>query len=401
MFAVLRRPGVLALLTLNVLSRIAPAGAGVLIVVHTHALTDSYAAAGAVAAASALALAIAAPLLGGVVDRRGQTGVLIASGVVSGGAYVALALLPSAAPTVAIAAIGAVAGGSQPPLGACLRTLWPDLLDHDEEAVDAAFALEAAVLELTYIAGPLGFLTLAALASSRVSIGVLGAMVVVGTIAFALRPESCAWRPHDHAEEIPRAARSALAAPGVRMVVAVMAIVGVLVAAVEVAIAAATHDAGAPGATGPLLALWGVGSLIGGVVVARTGGVRSVPLLLLALAVSHGALALGATMPVVLGALLVVAGAFVAPTFGAMSALTGRVAPVGTATEAFAWTTTALGAGVAVGAAVAGVVVDAGGPATAFVVAGALTLPAAAVAVVSAPTGGTAAVAAAGPPGPS
>jgi MFS family permease len=388
MFAVLRRPGVLALLTLNVLSRIAPAGAGVLLVVHTHALTDSYAAAGAVAAASALTLALAAPLLGGIVDRRGQTGVLVVSGAVSGGAYVALALLPSVAPTVAIAAIAAVAGGSQPPLGACLRTLWPDLLDHDEEAVNAAFALEAAVLELTYIAGPLGFLTLAALASSRVSVGVLGVMVVIGTIAFALRPESRAWRPHDHGDPdaSPRAARSALSSPGVRMVVAIMAIVGVLVAAVEVAVAAATHDAGAPGATGPLLALWGLGSLLGGVVVARAGGVRSVPLLLVALAVSHGALALGASALVVLGALLVVAGAFIAPAFGAMSALTARVAPTGTATEAFAWTTTALGAGVAVGAAIAGVVVDAGGPAVAFAVAGALTLPAAAVAVVSAPT---------------
>ncbi|HET6506826.1 MAG TPA: MFS transporter [Baekduia sp.] len=385
MFAVLRRPGVLALLTLNVLSRIAPAGAGVLIVVHTHALTGSYAAAGAVAAASALSLALAAPLLGGIVDRRGQTGVLVVSGAVSGGAFLALALLPSTAPTVAIAAVAAVAGGSQPPLGACLRTLWPDLLDHDEDAVDAAFSLEAAVLELTYIAGPLGFLTLAALASSRVSVGVLGALVVVGTIAFALRPESRAWRPHDHGEDAARAARSALAAPGVRMVVAVMAMVGVLVAAVEVAVAAASHDAGAAGATGPLLALWGVGSLVGGVLAARTGGVRNVPLLLVALAVSHGALALGATTPVLLGAILVVAGAFIAPTFGAMSALTGRVAPPGTATEAFAWTTTALGAGVAAGAAIAGVVVDAAGPAAAFAAAGALTLPAAAVAVVYAP----------------
>jgi MFS family permease len=390
MFSVLRRPGVLALLTLNVLSRIPPAGSGVLIVVHTHALTDSYAAAGAVAAASALALAVAAPLLGGLVDRRGQTGVLIASGVVSGGAYVALALLPSAAPTVAIAALAVVTGASQPPLGACLRTLWPKILDHDEEAVEAAFALEAAVLELTYIAGPLGFLTLAALTSSRVSIGVLGAMVVVGTIAFALRPESRAWRPHDHGEHTARAARSALSAPGVRMVVAIMAIAGVLIAGVEVAVAAATHDAGAPGATGPLLALWGVGSLIGGVVVARGGGVRNLPLLLLALAVSHGALAFGASAPVVLGALLVVAGAFIAPTFGAMSALTGRVAPVGTVTEAFAWTTTALGAGFAAGAAIAGVIVDAGGPAAAFAAAGAFGLPAAAVAVVYAPTRRTA-----------
>jgi predicted MFS family arabinose efflux permease len=71
--------------------------------------------------------------------------------------------------------------------------------------------------------------------------------------------------------------------------------------------------------------------------------------------------------------------------FGAVTALTSRVALPGTATEAFAWTSTALAGGFAAGAALAGVLVDAGGPATAFAAAGALGLPAVAVALVSAP----------------
>lgn len=374
----------LALLTLNVLARIPTAGAGVLIVVHAHALTGSYAAAGAVTAAATLAMALASPVLGGVIDRRGQTGVLVLSGLVAGAAYVVLALLPGSAPTAAIAALAAVAGGLQPPLGACLRTLWPQVLDHDQVAVDAAFSLEAAVLELTYIAGPLGFLTLAAITSSRISIATLGVTLAAGTVAFALRHESRAWRPHDHDEHAARA-RSALAAPGVRTVVAIMAVVGVLIAGVEVAVTAATHDLDLPGATGPLLALWGLGSLLGGIAAARAGGVRNLGLVLAGLAVTHGALALGASAPILLAVLLVVAGAFIAPVFGAASALIGRDALPGTTTEAFAWMSTALAAGFAAGAALAGVLIDAGGAATAFAVAGALGLPAAAVAVVRAP----------------
>ncbi|MCW2995404.1 MAG: hypothetical protein JWQ18_2899, partial [Conexibacter sp.] len=51
---VLRHPGVVRLLVLNVLARIPLAGSGVLLVVHAHALSGSYAAAGIVAAANGL-----------------------------------------------------------------------------------------------------------------------------------------------------------------------------------------------------------------------------------------------------------------------------------------------------------------------------------------------------------
>jgi predicted MFS family arabinose efflux permease len=380
--SVLRRPGVARLLTLNILARIPGAGASILLVVHAHALTGSYAAAGAVAAANALALAGLAPALGGLVDRRGQTVVLVVSGLVSGVAYVVLAWLPDDAPVAVLVALAAATGAAQPPLGACLRTLWPQVLDGDREAVRAAFSLESAVLELTYISGPLGFLTLAAVTSSRLAVAVLGVVLALGTLAFAAEPASRAWRPEAHADGARR--RSALAAPGVRTIAAIMLMVGVLVSGVEVAVTAAMGDAGSPGATGPLLALWGVGSLAGGVAAARIGGARharDLALLLLALAVTHAALAAGDGSPVALGALLVAAGLGIAPVFGATSALTGELALPGTATEAFAWTSTSLAAGVAAGAALAGVIIDAGGPGPAFMAAGAAGVAAALVSV--------------------
>ncbi|HWI71527.1 MAG TPA: hypothetical protein VNT55_06205, partial [Baekduia sp.] len=140
----------------------------------------------------------------------------------------------------------------------------------------------------------------------------------------------------------------------------------------------------APGATGPLLALWGAGSLAGGVIAARAGGARrarDLALLLLAIALTHAVLAAGGGSPLVLGVLLVVAGAGIAPVFGATSAMTGELALPGTATEAFAWTSTALAAGVAIGAAAAGAIIDAGGAGPAFVAAGAAGLVAAVVTV--------------------
>jgi hypothetical protein len=380
--SVLRHPGVARLLALNVLPRVATAGSSVLLVVFVHALTGSFAAAGVVAAGNALATAGAAPLLGGLVDRRGQTLVLAASGLAAGAAYLALAALPARAPLGALLVLATVAGASQPPLGACLRTLWPSVLGGDRAAVRTAFALEAVVLELTYISGPLGFLTLAALASSRLAVAVLGALMLAGTLAFAAEPASRAWRPAVR-EDAERRRPSGLAAPGVRTIAAVMFAVGVLVAGVEVAVTAAMSDAGTTAATGPLLAVWGAGSLLGGVVAARTGGARDargLVGLLLALAVTHAVLAVAGPSVAVLAALLTFAGAWIAPLFSATGALTGELAVPGTTTEAFAWTTTALAAGVALGAAMAGALADTGGSGIAFVASGAAGLVAAAVA---------------------
>jgi hypothetical protein len=385
--ALLRLPGVRALLALNILARVPLAGCGVLLVVHGHAVTGSYAVAGAVAAANGLATALAAPILGRLVDRRGQTLVLTLAGPACGGALVAIALLPHGAPTVLLVALAAVAGAAQPPLGACLRTLWSHVVDGDPRLLASAFALEAATLELTYIAGPLGFLTLAALTSTRVAVGALGVLLAVGTLAFAAQPASRAWRP----EPVPPGGsgrrRSALGAPGVLTIAGVMGLVGVLVGGVEVAIAAVTNGAHHPGATGPLLAVWGVGSLVGGVAAARRGGpqgARGLVLVLLALAATHAILALSASTAI-LGALLVLAGFGIAPLFGQTSALTGRLALPGTTTEAFAWTTTAVSAGAAAGAALAGALADSSTTA-AFAVAASAGLVAAAFAAARAPS---------------
>jgi hypothetical protein len=373
--AILRRPGVLPLLGVNVASRIPMAAIDVALIVHVHAVRGSWAVAGLVGGVHGLAAAAASPLLGAAVDRRGQTAVLVASGLVAGSALLALALLPHAAPVTLLAGLAAVAGAAQPPLGACLRALWPAIAGDDPALLQAAYALEAAALELTFIVGPAAFLALAAV-SSALSVGLIGAAVVAGTLAFAAQPASRAWRPY--AAQHDRRG-GALRSAGVLTLTAVLALLGVLLGAVEVAVAAATAAAHASGATGPLLALWGLGSLIGGVLMARAArppGARDLALLMALLGAGHAALALSGA-PAALGAILLVAGMGVAPLFGAANALAAQLALPGTSTEAFAWLTTAVSGGVAAGAAAGGALSDAGGPAPAFLVAGAAGVAAA------------------------
>ena len=89
---------------------------------------------------------------------------------------------------------------------------------------------------------------------------------------------------------------------------------------------------------------------------------------------------------VALGAVLVVAGAAIAPAYAAVYAMVDEAAPAGTVTEAFAWLATAVAIGAAAGAAIAGAVAESAGPAAALALAGAAGAAALLATAVRAPT---------------
>src|SRR6185436_17730535 len=153
--------------------------------------------------------------------------------------------------------------------------------------------------------------------------------------------------------------------------------VGVVFGAVEVGIAT-----GQGAAAGPLLGLWGAGSLLGGAAATRFGGgartATGLAAVLAALALGHLALALVAGSAPGLGLVLLAAGAAIAPTYATVSAMVDDVAPAGTVTEASAWLATAVAVGAALGSAAGGAGVGHAGPPAAFGLtgrAGALAVP--------------------------
>jgi predicted MFS family arabinose efflux permease len=243
-------------------------------------------------------------------------------------------------------------------------------------------------VELTWIAGPPLVLALGVALSTGAALGVAGAVLVTATAAFALQAPSRAWRPAAPVG-VPRGGGS-LRSPGMRTLIAILAVAGVLFGAVEVGVAAAADALGNTAAAGPLLGIWGAGSLVGGLVAARAGGgARSgagLALILAGLAAGHLALAAATGSILALAAVLVAGGAMIAPTYATIYAMVDRVAPSGTATEAFAWLSTAVAVGAALGAAAGGAVADAAGPASAFALAGGAAILAAATAAVRAST---------------
>jgi predicted MFS family arabinose efflux permease len=340
------------------------------LVVHTQHVTGSFAAAGVVTGAYALAVGIGGPLLGRLVDRRGQTSVLLVSASVAAALLVVIALLPTGTPLALLAALATGVGLATPPVGACLRTQLPTLLS-DPSTLRAAYALEATVVELTWIFGPPLVLGIGALWSTGAALAVGGLDLLAATAAFAAQPGSRSWRP----EPTDRRVRgSSLRTPAMRTLVIVLIAVGVLLGAVEVAVTATAKALDSTTAAAPLLALWGGGSFAGGLLATRHGGgartAAGLALVLGALTVGHLALIAAGGSVLALGAVLLLAGATIAPTEGTLYAMVDNAAPAGTITEAFAWLATATAVGNAIGAASAGALVDRVGPTAAFALAG-------------------------------
>ena len=136
-----------------------------------------------------------------------------------------------------------------------------------------------------------------------------------------------------------------------RTLVIVLIAVGMLLGAGEVAVIAAAKALHTTMGGAPLFAVWGAGSFIGGLLLARLGGgartAAGLALLLGALTAGHLALIPADGNALALGAVLLVAGAAIAPTEATLYAMVGNAAPDGTITEAFAWLATAMAVGAA------------------------------------------------------
>ena len=359
---ILGRPAVPRLLAAAVIGRM-PIGMGALaLFLLVRGAGGSYSAAGLAVSASTVAGCVGAPLLGRLVDRHGQTRVLVAS---MGVQVVALLALASLAPGggLELYALCAAYGFSNPPLAASMRATWTMLLP-ERGLLTRAFSLDSTAQEAIWILGPLLAATLATAISPRAALVAMAAFCATGVLWFASSATSRAWRPERDAE---RHLLGPLTAGPVRRVL--LCILGLAFAwgALELAIPAYAQEAHE--SPGLLLSIWAVGSVIGGLLYATRswgGTPQRAMAILLALNLAGLAVLLLARSPLELGALLVINGLVNAPVIATFYVLVEELAPHGTVTEAFTWISTTFLVGISGGVAASGVVADAANPQAAF-----------------------------------
>ncbi|MFF0153473.1 MFS transporter [Micromonospora sp. NPDC005203] len=345
---VLRAPQVLWVLLAAQVGRL-PSASGPLALLLFARESFSLAAAGLLVAAYTAGVAVGTPLLARAVDRWRQPPVLCLAVVVSGAGFGFVATGAFGATGAAVGAV--VAGLGAPPLEACLRSLWPDLLP--PAAVPAAYALDVAVQEVIFVAGPLTTLLAVALGGPVAGLVVAALLQLVGTAAFVRAPAVRAWRG------VPAARHWAgpLRVPRFAALLAGVVGTGMAVGGIAVAVTAYAEEAGNRHLAGWLLAAQATGALIGGLLYirARPAGARRLPLLTAGLTLGFVPLLL-TPRPTLMAVLLAISGLALPPALTAIFLLVDQLAAPGTVAEAFAWVATAFTIGSAAGSAVTGLV---------------------------------------------
>jgi MFS family permease len=309
--------------------------------------TGSYAVAGLAAATLGVAAAVMAPVLGRLADRRGPRPILF----VQAAAYpLLLALLVAvvlrgAADALVVAASG-LAGMATPLVSGTVRALWSRV---DVRVRSTAFALDATATELVFVVGPSLVAALAVLVSPAAAVGVAAVLGVLGALGIALSAATRAYVPVVGARA---GLFSTVLTPGMPRLLLSGAALMLGFGALEVAIPAFADSAGSPGLSGLLLALWSLGSVVGGLWLPR-----QYRLLLLGVTIGLAPLA-WISSPWALGVLLFLGGTAIAPTLTVQNTLVGSMAPVHATTEAFTWLSTITVGASAIGAALGGALIE-------------------------------------------
>jgi MFS family permease len=337
----------------------------------------SYGAAGLVLAATSVGQAISGPLTSRWMGRWSMRPVLILTTIVCAAAVFSIAFIELSLPLYMI--VGFVGGLSTPPIQPAVRTIYPKMVTSAQ--LTRLFALDASAQEIIWVAGPVIITFVSIQVSTVLGVVIVGVFMVGGGLWFILSPEVGKVR-------IPRSRRS-LGAVLAKKPVILATMVGLLLigacAATEASVVS-VFGHGGPEA-GIVLAIWSLGSLIGGLALgsqqldrwalARRMVVVAVGIGLATLAVD---IAWFGTFWSLTTALLI-AGLGIAPALGVMSAVVASSVRFSETAEAYGWVGTGQLIGAALGSAIAGFAIDGPGPIGGFLVATTLAALGAVVAI--------------------
>jgi MFS family permease len=367
---VLSVPALRQALVLGVLVRIPIFAGGVILTLHVvQTLGRSYGAAGLVTAAATVCIAVSGPWRGRLLDSKGLRRVVLPSVVV-------MAICWSIAPFVGylpLLLLAALAGLFVVPTFSIIRQAVIAAVPGSDRRT--ALSLDSVAVELSFMIGPLVGVWAATIwptAWVLFSIEILGVVAGIGLwlanpVLREDRADPTGPADPDDTDDtdggvgVPLGTgnlpRSAWFRPRFLAVCAAAAASTIVLSGSDIAFVAALREFGEISLMGPVLAIWGLGSVIGGLVYGMLH--RSIPAFLLL-----GGLSL-ATIPIAfapsvwpLAVLAFLAGLLCAPTITATVDQLSRVVPEGARGEAIGWHGSFMTAGSALGAPVAGLAID-------------------------------------------
>lgn len=356
--AVVRR-----ILVLGLLIRIPLWAAGVVLTLHvvTH-LDRSYTEAGLVEMVLCIALAISGPWRGRRLDRIGLRATVAPSlGV--------LAVTWTIAPWVgywALLVLVGVAGVFVVPTFSIVRqVLIGAVPDHQRTAV---LSVDSVVVEFSFMIGPVLGVLAATYLPTPTALMICQLTAVAGALALWIDNPPLG---QDADPDEPRHRVREWLSPAVVMVLALCVAATVILTGEDLGAVAAMRAMHHTTSIGWVLALWGLGSAIGGIIYGALHRHPPAAVLLVLLAASTAVVSLGDNR-LTFTALLFVSGMFCAPTITATIDELSRIVPASVRGEAMGWHGSALTLGGAAGAPIVGWAIDHGGWEGGFELAGLL-----------------------------
>ncbi|WP_323101472.1 MFS transporter [Intrasporangium sp. YIM S08009] len=370
-------------LLLGFLIRVPMWAGGVILTLHVvTSLGRSYGAAGLVSAAATIAVAISGPWRGRLLDRIGLRRTVGPSLAVQ---VVCWSIAPwvGYAPLIGLAAL---AGLFVVPTFSILRQVIIRSVPSEQRRT--ALSLDSSATELSFMAGPAIGVWLATSWQTGWALFVCEmAAVAAGCVLWLVNPPLTAAPATGGADATdatdavdadgdapaPRRAIHGFVTLPVAAVLLAAACSTLVLSGTDVSVVAALRSFGSTGSIGWVLALWGLGSLVGGLVYGAWHRSVSVFWLLTGLAASTAPVALAAGVPS-FAVLVTVCGLLCAPTVTATVEQLSRLVPERHRGEMMGWHGSAMTAGSALGAPIAGFAIDRGGWQWGFLVVSAIGL---------------------------
>jgi MFS family permease len=337
---------------LGILVRVPLFAGGVVLTLHVVSSLDrNYGQAGLVTAGATTCIAISGPWRGRLLDRVGLRRVVLPSVVVNAACW-------SVAPFAGywpLFGLAALTGLFAVPTFSIIRQAVITAVPESDRRT--ALALDSVAVEISFMIGPIvGVWAATTWTTSWVLFAIGMSEALAGLLLWVVNPamtsEPAAGEP---AQPVPP--RRNLLSPRFLAVCAAAAAATIVLSGTDISIVAALRTFHDSKLIGPVLSIWGLGSLFGGLVYGALH--RAIPAFLLLAGLS------AATIPMAfapnswtLAGLAFVAGVVCAPTITATVDQLSRVVPDTARGEALGWHGSAMTTGSALGAPLAGVAID-------------------------------------------
>lgn len=326
-------------------------------IIHIQDVTGSYAIAGIALGAETIGASISGPILARYMAIFGVRRVIAIATVITTASFLSMGFVPPE--PLLLVFLSFLVGISSPPIQPAARTIYP--LITPKPLLPQLYSLDAAAQEIIWVIGPLVATLVAAQFGNLAMLWTIAFIQIFGSIWLLLNKSVAQAKIPLSKTAVGRVLKN----PAVTAVTFLGLLFVGSFAGVEVGAVALFEKSVA----GVMFAVFSVGSLLGGFLLApRVKSRRALPLFIGLTLAGYSLILVDPLNAIWVGGCLFVAGVGVAPTLGILALWVAEGTTGSETAEAYGWTTTGQLVGFSAGSALAGIAIDTVAPPAALLV---------------------------------